>query len=277
MPKPVPARLHVLLARDCPKAVIIRRGPSRHTAVIGWDRSTHRFSLGQWLYGRIYERRCDLSPDGRHLIVFAMNGRWSAKAKGSWTAVSQAPWLKALDLHAKGDCWHGGGLFLSAREYWLNDGYGHERQRFVSGLACRTDYPWDAHHGGECPGVYYLRLQRDGWRLCGDAQAARRATVTTFEKPIHARWTLRKLAHATWPNTVRGRGCYYDEHSLVNVHSGQEVPCSHWEWAEGDGRRLWWASAGKLFEARLGDEGPRQVRELADFNDLRFEAREAPY
>jgi cytochrome bd-type quinol oxidase subunit 2 len=30
--------------------------------------------VGQWLKGRIYERRSDLSPDGKHLIYFAMNG-----------------------------------------------------------------------------------------------------------------------------------------------------------------------------------------------------------
>ena len=69
-----PARLHVLLAGNSSQAVVIRRGPSKHVCVIGWDRSRDTFEEGQWLKGRIYERRCDLSPDGRHLIYFAMNG-----------------------------------------------------------------------------------------------------------------------------------------------------------------------------------------------------------
>ncbi len=34
----VPARLHVLLARKARAAIVIRRGPSHHTSVIGWDR-----------------------------------------------------------------------------------------------------------------------------------------------------------------------------------------------------------------------------------------------
>ena len=88
----VPPRLHVLLARDASTAVVIRRGPARHTAVIGWERNSDTFRLGQWLYGRIYERRSDLSPDGKHLIYFAMNGRWHSTAKGT----SSCPTVTAI-------------------------------------------------------------------------------------------------------------------------------------------------------------------------------------
>jgi hypothetical protein len=145
----VPARLHVLLARDASAAVVIRREPSRHTAVIGWDRKTDKFTLGQWLNGRIYERRADLSPDGKHLIYFAMNGRWNSRAKGAWTAISRAPYLKAVSLFAKGDCWHGGGRFTSPREYWLNDGYGHQtldEDRHLQRLP-KHDWEWAEQDG----------------------------------------------------------------------------------------------------------------------------------
>ncbi len=66
-----PARLHAILARRGPNAVVFRRGPSDKVAVIGWDRSNDTFALGQWLRGRIYPLRCDLSPKGEHLIYFA--------------------------------------------------------------------------------------------------------------------------------------------------------------------------------------------------------------
>jgi hypothetical protein len=36
-----------------------------------WDTDTDSFDLGQWFRGRIYERRCDLSPDGSLLVYFA--------------------------------------------------------------------------------------------------------------------------------------------------------------------------------------------------------------
>ncbi len=276
MPRTVPARLHVLLASESSAAVAIRRGPSRHTAVIAWDRKTDRFKVGQWLYGRIYERRCDLSPDGHHLIYFAMNGRWNSTVKGSWTAISRAPYLKALALFAKGDCWHGGGLFVSANEYWLNDGCGHEKQRDDSRLIQAKTYPWHEAYGGECPGVYYVRLQRNGWAMKYSAPDSAGGQVSLFEKRVGAHWQLRKIAHASVHHPV-GKGCYFDEHELWNSRTDETIACPNWEWAEVDGGRIVWAQDGKLFAGHLGAKGLGGVKELQDFNALRFEKLEAPY
>ncbi|HAP39973.1 MAG TPA: hypothetical protein DCQ94_09465, partial [Nitrospira sp.] len=68
-----PPRLHVLLAREAPVGLVIRRGPSRQVCTMRWDRRTDTVTLGQWFNGRIYERRCDLSPDGTHFLYFAMD------------------------------------------------------------------------------------------------------------------------------------------------------------------------------------------------------------
>ena len=124
--------------------------------------------------------------------------------------------------------------------------------------------------------MYYIRLQRDGWLLRGPGQSGRRSDVAIFEKPINRRWTLRKLAHASIP-TMPGRGCYYDEHQLLDQKAGAVTPCSHWEWAEVDGKRLLWAAAGKLWAGRLGAQGLFDQCELIDFNSWQFEARQAPY
>lgn len=272
----VPARLHVLLAREASTAVVLRRGPSRHVAAIGWDRKTDRFKVAQWLYGRIYERRSDLSPDGKHLIYFAMNGRWESQVKGAWTAVSKAPYLKALGLFAKGDCWHGGGLFLSSKEYWLNDGYGHESLQDDSRLKRARGYPWKESYGGECPGVYYLRLQRDGWAMKYTAPDGKGGNVTLFEKRVSAHWRLRKRAYATLFRPI-GRGCYFDEHELWNSRTEVGLAFPDWEWAEVDGGRLVWAQDGKLFSGRVGPRGLGSVKELCDFNSLCFQRLGAPY
>src|ERR1041385_5931375 len=160
-----PARVPVLLARERPLGVISRRGPAKQVCTLLWNRRDDSFSMGQWFKGRIYERRCDLSPDGQRQIYFAMNGKWRAEARGSWTAISRAPYLKALALFAKGDCWHGGGLFKDARSYWLNDGYGHTIVRDTRGLKRTASYKLDGGRGGECLSVYYPRLIRDGWQL----------------------------------------------------------------------------------------------------------------
>src|SRR5262249_39683455 len=61
-----------------------------------------QFYEGQWFNGRIYERRCDLSPSGKRLIYFAA----SYKAPYAiWTAVSRLPFLTAVTLWPKGDGW----------------------------------------------------------------------------------------------------------------------------------------------------------------------------
>src|SRR5262249_44616225 len=72
-----PCRLHVLLAREAPVAVILRRGPSAWYQVILWRTDRDTFEDGAWFKGRLYEERCDLSPDGELLLYFALQGsRW---------------------------------------------------------------------------------------------------------------------------------------------------------------------------------------------------------
>lgn len=276
MRRPIAARLHVLLARDAPTAVVIRRGPTRHTAVIGWDRRTDTFRLGQWLYGRIYERRCDLSPDGTHLIYFAMNGRWRCGAKGAWTAISRAPYLKAVSLFAKGDCWHGGGLFRTSKDYWLNDGCGHEVLDEDQALQQVPEYPWHESYGGECPGVYYIRLQRDGWKMKYMSPDGAGGQVSLFEKRIDPHWVLRRQAHATL-HRPPGRGVYFDTHELFNARTGETVPQAAWEWADLDRDRLVWAAHGCLYAGRVGASGVHGQALLYDFRPMRFERLAAPY
>jgi hypothetical protein len=60
------ARIHVLLATDAPLGVVIRRGPAKQVCTVLWDRKTDEFRVGQWLKGRIYERRSDISPPLPH-------------------------------------------------------------------------------------------------------------------------------------------------------------------------------------------------------------------
>lgn len=75
---PTPARLHVLLARDAPLGLILRRGPSRQVCTIGWNRTDDTFLLGQWIKGQIYQHRSDLSPDGRHFLYLAIGRQFPA-------------------------------------------------------------------------------------------------------------------------------------------------------------------------------------------------------
>ena len=268
-------RIHVLLAGRAPVGVVIRRGPSKSVCTLSWDRRDDTFRPGQWLKGRIYERRCDLSPDGRYFIYFAMNGKWRTESKGSWTAISGAPFLKALAMFPKGDCWHGGGLFTTEKRYWLNDGYGHEVLRDTKEVRRDAKYHPARFFGGECLGVYYPRLLRDGWKLVERIGLAWEGQ-DIFEKPADGGWTLRKIAHSGTENPV-GTGCYWDEHELIGGMPSRTVACPGWEWADVDGARLVWAAEGKIFAAQLGESGLVDATELLDTNGMAFEPIEAPY
>jgi len=271
--KRFPARLHVLLASDSNVGVVFRRGPSKSVCSVLWNRKTDEFKFGQWLHGRIYERRSDISPDGRFLIYFAMNGKWESETKGSWTAISKVPWLKAIVLLGKGDCWSGGGLFTSENKYWLNDGYGHKFLKTNPTVQRNLNYRPKENYGGECPGVYYIRLQRDGWLmkpLVSDSE------FTVFEKPLSHGWILRKYAH-TQVGAPPGKGCYWDEHELEQTEDGKHIDGTKWEWAEVDGKKLLWAQDGCLFRAIIKRSGIGEPKLLFNFNDMKFEAIQAPY
>lgn len=274
--KRVPARIHVLLASRAPVGLVIRRGPSKQVATILWDRRNDTFQLGQWLKGRIYERRSDLSPDGKYLIYFAMNGRWGSPGGGSWTAISRAPYLKALAIYMKDDCWHGGGLWTDNASYWLNDVYGYQMQRESRKVRRDRDFVPSACFGGECPGVYYPRLMRDGWCFEERIEEASFNSRDIFEKRVGYGWLLRKIAHAQ-TGSPEGKGCYWDEHQLVRRESYTELDFPDWEWADLDGERLVWARAGKLFCGRIAPDGLFGETELFDFNPMGFEPIETPY
>lgn len=276
MKRRIAPRLHVLLASEAPVGVVFRRGPSKSVCSLLWNRKNDTFELGQWLRGRIYERRADLSPDGRHLIYFAMNAKWASETKGSWTAISRAPWLKAIALFGKGDCWNGGGLFTSNSTYWLNDGYGHFVVSETRELRRDTRFRPEGWYGGECPGVYYLRLQRDGWTLVDTLKNSRWETCTIFEKQHSKGWILRKLAHAE-TGAPPGKGCYWDEHELEHPALGTRYDHPGWEWADFDGRAVVWAEDGFLYRAPLYTKSIGEARAIFDSNKLVFEPRKAPY
>jgi len=156
-------RLHALLARDGRSAVILRRGPSKRVQLIRWWLKTDTFEPGQWFKGRIYEYRCDLSPNGEKFVYFAQD---YGRPLQSWTAISRPPYFSALALWAKGDCWGGGGLFESENTLSLNHPVG-AHMRVHDGYRIPSDFrvqPLGDHSGGgEDDPINHSRMLRDGW------------------------------------------------------------------------------------------------------------------
>lgn len=140
-------KLYCILASDAPVGVILRRGPTAWYHVIRWRTDTDTFEHGAWVRGRIYEEKCDVSPDGQ-LFVYSIHqgSRVGTSYTDSWTAVSRVPWLHALALWPQGTTYGGGGYFVGNRELCLT-GVGGETHpdhplrgiRLVSGTARPED------------------------------------------------------------------------------------------------------------------------------------------
>lgn len=161
MEKVSPARLYCLLARNARVGVIFRRGPSKHVLLIRWSLDGDTFEKGQWFKGRIYERRCDLSPKGDKLIYFAATYK---EPLFSWTALSKPPWLTAIALWPKGDGWNGGGYFENDSSLVLN------HPKFESELKPGSDLgtiqiTGSAPYHGEDDTVHHHLLRRGGWQF----------------------------------------------------------------------------------------------------------------
>jgi len=268
-----PARLHVILAKNSSQAIIIRRGPSKRVATIGWDRRNDSFTIGQWLKGKIYPYRSDISPDGVFWLYFAMSDK-----NQMWTAVAKPPYLKALDFYSKNCAWNGGGLFASARSYWLNDGGCtlHKRERSNSGLAVLPQWGDEPNWQGECPGVYFLRLVRDGWNQQEGEQIGRHNYITKFYKRINGLWQLQKLFYSGLNQPI-GKSPYYESHALYNAKHGITVEMLNAEWADVDKNRIVWAEEGKIMSGRMSKSGLAGQTMLFDTNPLVFTELTAPY
>jgi hypothetical protein len=264
----------VLLARNALTGVVMLRGRKKTTCTLGWNRETDEIALGQWMKGRIYEYRCDLSPDGKHLVYFVLNGHWQGEAKGSWTAISRAPYLKADGLWPQGDTGCGGGLFVDDYNYWLYGKYVGEALRVPAGLSPVNECPYPYGRSFWADGIGHIRYQRDGWGLVDHDETWEQRVE--FVKDVGHGWQLVKYLGRDHGGSKRVK-TLGESHALMHADQDALVACDDWEWADLDRDRLVWCAKGKLFAGRIGPDGLEDERELYDFNGMEFEAVRAPY
>ena len=107
----VPPRIYCVTAAEAPIVAVFRRGPTRWSHVGQWDVARLHYEPGAWLGGRIFPRRCDLSPDGRYLAYFAHKPSATWELGEAYVAVSKLPWLTALHAFATCGTWTRGYFF----------------------------------------------------------------------------------------------------------------------------------------------------------------------
>ena len=198
----------------------------------------------------------------------------------SWTAISRAPYLKALSLWWNGTGWNGGGLFLNDRDFCLNrppewiaptlpGAVSRQFRELPPGDELVREAGWGCCQG-ECPQVYFPRLIRDGWREVPGDDAAEWAV---FEKPLPHGFVLRK----SFPHERRDREVYRETHRLLDAEGRLLRDGADWEWADYDAhrRRIVYAEKGALYA--VDPKTPASNTMLHDFNDMRFQRIAAPY
>ena len=278
-----PPRLSILQAPAANTAVIFRRGPSKLVEVIRWDMRRDSFDRGHWFKGRIYTRRSDLSPDGELLVYFAskLNARTvnDTAYTYAWTAVSRAPWLTALALWPKGDCWHGGGMFLAQRRLLLN----HRPEKAIPHPNHRPPKSFKVEPNPDASGeddpLYTRRLERDGWECTQAWEVDWHGLGLFYQTRTPER---RERRHRTLPYSIsmerRLDGLTYGESfSLTGGRTPWSYTGGRVEWMDWDSQgRLFVLTQGQLLVAEVTRTGVGKFHLLANFVDDRFEAREAP-
>jgi hypothetical protein len=280
------ARLYAILARGGRTGVIFRRGPSKQVQLIRWDLRNDTFVHGQWFKGRIYERRCDLSPSGRLLVYFAATNR---APYGSWTALSKPPFFTALALWPKGDAWGGGGMFEDEMALLLN----HSPARDPKSFELANDFqlpsrmrvaPFGEWSGsGEDNPINRAIRHRDGWHMVDEGEGQYNnysdGALYTFNRPQLLEKEgkngrrLQELLHSVGR---RNRAWYNLTHRVVDREGRVLLELPGNDWADWDGGDLVFARYGCLYRLPksgfkdYAQRGKEAFRLLHDFTSARF-------
>lgn len=292
-------RVFAILARQARKAVIFRRGPSKHVQLIKWHLDSDTLEFGQWFKGRIYERRCDLSPSGELLIYLAAKFRCH-DPMGSWTAISKPPYLTALALWPGTGSWGGGGIFeeedllllnQSPRQDPFPNGYKRRksmRVEFYKGQL--DDGPLGWHQlgsGGDFP-IYHSLLLKNQWRHINEEVHGKSEGKLykyggnfrpfAYEKPCRGLRLQMQFKGTGQKNQPR----YLTNYAVFNSNDELLLDLPRTDWADWDGHDLVIAKKGKLFRltsekiGRNTDSSSDALKPVADLNDLKFSEVIAP-
>ena len=209
------------------------------------------YEPGSWARATIYPQRCDVSPDGRWLVYFALKPSAEWELGPAYIAISRLPWLTALAAWGIGSTWTRGMQFLEDPSVWQVDephvgGLGAVRGRFGLRLS-------NAHS--------FAVERRRGWTETADTPP--RAPDDAWDERRGDRIVLEKMrpgSNGSERLTVRGTYAAIRElHGIrtdirYDLHRADgSIHLEGVQWAD-------WDPRGRLLVAT--EEGRLQIREV---------------
>jgi hypothetical protein len=269
-----PCRLFVYLASEAPVAAVLSRGPTDWAQLSLWQTDSDRIAHGQWIKGRVYERRSDLSPDGTLFAAFVrQSGGREPGGADTWVAISRPPYFSALAVWFVGGTYYTGAFFPARNTLWL--GYQEEtppdRGDKPGWLTIRS--PRDIAYVDRTAEwtdrtVHFNRLLRDGWEL------VERESYRTLWRRRHRELPLVLNMLHSFEDGRRQGGRYLVEYTLWNEAEQRELSLGEATWADWDQRgRLVLARDGQLLLCAV-ETGACET--IADFNGRKPDPQPAP-
>jgi hypothetical protein len=238
-----------------------------------WRTDTDTLEHGQWLKGRVYERRSDLSADGALFAAFVRQSgmKRTQSNADSWIALSRPPYFTALAVWFVGGTYHTGAFFPAADTLWL--GYSEDVPPDVGAtpagltIAPPRAIPYiDGTAEWTERTVHFNRLLRDGWRLVD-----REPHASMWERPHPTEPMTLTMMHVF--EDFRRFGGPYSVSYSVTTADGREHVIGEATWAD-------WDHRGRLVVTRGGCLSiwhPSGTFELIeDFNDQTPDPQPAP-
>ena len=267
MSGPVPPRIYCISALDAPIIAVFRRGPADWSHVGRWDVASLSYEPGAWLSGRIFPRRCDLSPDGRFLCYFAHKPSAKWAIGDAYVAVSKLPWLTALHAFPTCGTWTRGYCFtddLQAQE--------------VPGLP-------PSYRLQSIPAVQFATERRRGWQEAPDSpprgasdawDVRRNARLQKRQPGGHAQLRVESIGYAGGElradQAIDGLRVQYSLETDGELTLLDDLQWADWD---RDGRLLVVTRTGKLQVRRPGCE-PGQILFEHDVSQLEPNPVQAP-
>lgn len=226
--------------------MILARGPAKVTTALAWSLRSDTVEVGAPIHARIYERKCDLSPNGAFLLYAAFGKGPDLPFHGSgYTVICEPPSLTALTFLDMGTTYGGGGLFLSDSEVYVPLAgcapCHREDRRFRMSGGPPPDAPPPALRELSFSTIHY-RLLRDGWTMAGE----------DYEKTAGRRRLIKSFTERS------------ETHLLADTRTGDVEDGADWEWADFDGDDLLYARRGRIMRRTADGE----AREVADISGI---------